>query len=275
MSELVETRRPRGLVSQPSSDEQVRSARYEVPTALTPIARRFWSGRWRFEGGASHTTRMLADPCVNVVFERTGPHAGGRVVGVWTRLWTRTLEGDGLARGLKLRPGAVRGLLDRPAHSLADRIAPLSAVLGTDVTAIERAVLAPDDDAEAFEAFAAWASARVRTEEREDVSLAVAIAERVEADPGITSVERLADVSGVSPRGLQRLFRAHLGASPKWLIRRNRLQEVAARIEAGEAPSLAALAMELGYTDQAHLARDFKHAVGTSPVAHRRAFHGR
>jgi AraC-like DNA-binding protein len=52
---------------------------------------------------------------------------------------------------------------------------------------------------------------------------------------------------------------------PKWVIRRTRLQEVALRVEHGEVTTLAALAAELGYTDQAHLARDFKTAVGKSP----------
>ncbi len=46
----------------------------------------------------------------------------------------------------------------------------------------------------------------------------------------------------------------------------NRLQEVALRIERGEGPTLTLLAAELGYTDQAHLARDFKSAVGKSPT---------
>jgi AraC-like DNA-binding protein len=40
---------------------------------------------------------------------------------------------------------------------------------------------------------------------------------------------------------------------------------VALRLERGDAVSLAWLAAELGYTDQAHLARDFKGAVGKSP----------
>lgn len=51
------------------------------------------------------------------------------------------------------------------------------------------------------------------------------------------------------------------------MIRRHRLQEAALRIERGEDVSLARLAIELGYADQAHLSRDFKAAVGASPKA--------
>jgi AraC-like DNA-binding protein len=64
---------------------------------------------------------------------------------------------------------------------------------------------------------------------------------------------------------LERLFAEHVGAPPKHVIRRHRLQEVALRLERGEAPSLADLAAELGYTDQSHLTRDFKSVVGKSP----------
>ncbi len=59
-----------------------------------------------------------------------------------------------------------------------------------------------------------------------------------------------------------RLFRRHVGIAPKAVIRRVRLREVAARVEDGLAPNLADLAAELGYADQAHLARDFRSATG-------------
>ncbi len=89
---------------------------------------------------------------------------------------------------------------------------------------------------------------------------------RIAKDSDITTVEKLAAIAGLGPRSLQRLFREFVGASPKWVIRRNRLQEVASRLERGQAATLTALAATLGYSDQAHLARDFKSVVGKSPT---------
>ena len=43
------------------------------------------------------------------------------------------------------------------------------------------------------------------------------------------------------------------------------LRCAALRIERSEPATLAALAADLGYTDQAHFAHDFKSAVGKSP----------
>jgi AraC-like DNA-binding protein len=47
------------------------------------------------------------------------------------------------------------------------------------------------------------------------------------------------------------------------VIKRYRLHEAAARL--GGAVDMAALALELGYFDQAHFIRDFKAVVGQPP----------
>jgi len=185
---------------------------------------------------------------------------------VWTHLWRRTLEEKGRVRGVKLRAGAVRAFVDEPAFRFANRIVPLGSVFGQDVSRLERAVLGPEDDGEGFAALERWLKARRLRADDVHVNLAVALVDRIAKDPAITTVEGLATVAGLDRRSLQRLFRECVGASPKWVIRRNRLQEVALRIERGENTTLTALAAELGYTDQAHLARDFKSVVGKSPT---------
>ena len=97
------------------------------------------------------------------------------------------------------------------------------------------------------------------------------MAERVARDPALVSVERLARDLGLGVRQLQRLFREHVGITPKRAIRSSRLQEVAVRLERGTATNLARLAAELGYADQAHMTRDFKAVTGRSPGGFARA----
>jgi AraC-like DNA-binding protein len=267
---MVETRpaastgRARGLVSSRASGRRVQSCTYAATDALGDVVAAFWTARWDLRGQEPHVTELLSDPCVNFVFESGGTHAGSRIVGVWTRLWSRTLEGQGHVRGVKLRAGAVRAFVDMPAYRLANRIVQLSSVFGSETARLERGVLEPPDD-DAFAHLRAWLLKRRIGAREGPVQLAVAVVDRIARDPEITTVERLATVAGLDRRSLQRLFREYVGASPKWVLRRNRLQEVALRIERGEGPTLAALAAELGYTDQAHLARDFRSAVGRSP----------
>jgi AraC-like DNA-binding protein len=267
---LVETRptghgRARGLVSSRVSGRRVDAHTYAAPDDLADVVAVYWSGRWDLRGQPPHTTELLGDPCVHLVFEEGGVHAGSRLVGVWTRLWRRTLEGRGQVRGVKLRAGAVRAFVDRPAVQLANQIVPLRSIFGAGIARLEAAVLRPADDGDAFATLETWLRARRLRRDQAQMSLAVALVDRVARDREITLVEHLAAASGLAARGLQRLFRDHVGASPKSVIRRFRLQEAALRIERGEPPTLAALAADLGYTDQAHLARDFKSVVGRSP----------
>jgi AraC-like DNA-binding protein len=78
-------------------------------------------------------------------------------------------------------------------------------------------------------------------------------------------VDQLADGLGLSVRRLQRLFAEYVGVTPKWVLRRARLHEAAARADRGVGIDWAALAADLGYADQAHLTRDFTAVVGAPP----------
>ena len=74
-----------------------------------------------------------------------------------------------------------------------------------------------------------------------------------------------ASAPACSPRSLQRLFREYVGVTPKWVLQRVRLHEAAERMADGDSDCAAALALDLGYFDQAHFIKDFKAIVGRSP----------
>ncbi len=225
----------------------------------------YWTGRWDLRGQVPHVTEMLGDPCAHIVFERGPSGLSSRLVGVWTRLWQRRLEDRGNIRAVKIRAGALRAVVDAPAVQFANRITPLTELFDG-IEALERAVLDPPDDGDGFAAVEAWLRDRPRNPDHAGpMRSATALVEQIVSTPELTTAQQLADDHRRSLRAIQRLFREYVGASPKWVIRRNRLQEVAVRIEKGEVPTLATLAAELGYADQAHLARDFKRVVGRSP----------
>ncbi|WP_339329315.1 helix-turn-helix domain-containing protein [Cohnella caldifontis] len=66
------------------------------------------------------------------------------------------------------------------------------------------------------------------------------------------------------------MFSRYVGVSPKWVIRRFRLQEAAELIDKDGASDWAALSAKLGYYDQAHFIKDFKAVTGRSPEAYAR-----
>lgn len=99
-------------------------------------------------------------------------------------------------------------------------------------------------------------------------ALAAALADRIRHDRSILRVEDFARSEGMSARSLQRLFAAYVGVSPKWVILRYRIHEALERAESEAAVDWSALAAELGYSDQAHLVRDFTATVGVPPTAY-------
>lgn len=79
----------------------------------------------------------------------------------------------------------------------------------------------------------------------------------------------LAEFLGVSPYQLSRAFTRELGISLTQYRNRVRVGRALERLEDGE-PSLATLAADLGFADQAHLTRTIRRHVGHTPTAVRR-----
>lgn len=100
--------------------------------------------------------------------------------------------------------------------------------------------------------------------------IADAAREAIAADhPAAGGLMSLAELLAVSPYQLSRAFTRELGVSLTHYRNRVRVGRALDRLEDGE-PSLAGLAADLGFADQAHLTRTIRHHVGHTPTALRR-----
>lgn len=229
--------------------------------ALAPFVEWYWHVSWRLPGAETYDTKVLTHPTVHLVFEEPEP----LVYGVQRDLFVRRLAGAGQVLGVRFRPGGFRPLARGPVAELADRRVPATELFGPGVAEVSRAVLAADG-AESMCALAEDFLRPLLPEAPEPAAEeAEAAVARITAEPGLLRVDQVAVGAGMSVRRLQRLFTEYVGASPKWVLRRARLQEAAARADAGTPLDLAALAADLGYADQAHLTRDFTATVGAPP----------
>jgi len=86
-----------------------------------------------------------------------------------------------------------------------------------------------------------------------------------QAAEGRCRVEDLARAVLLSPRQLRTLMVAETGLSPKQLLRQFRFDGVIARLADGDR-TLAQIAAEGGYADQAHLTREFRQMAGCTPT---------
>jgi AraC family transcriptional regulator len=83
-------------------------------------------------------------------------------------------------------------------------------------------------------------------------------------------VQDIAQLAGVHPVHLARVFMGRLGCSPGHAIRQARVERVAASLARGR--KLSDIAQEHGFADQAHMTRCFRASYGTTPSAFRAAF---
>lgn len=104
-----------------------------------------------------------------------------------------------------------------------------------------------------------------------NAELVASVVDSIVSDRSLVRVEQLVDVVGCSTRQLQRLFADYIGVSPKWTLRRYRMQEAAARASDREPVNWSELGHELGYSDQPHFIRDFTATLGITPHGYRMA----
>ena len=94
---------------------------------------------------------------------------------------------------------------------------------------------------------------------------------RIEGCGGAIDVGALAREMGYSPKHVIDLFREHVGVAPKLLARIVRFDRLIQHLKADASRPWAEVAIEAGYYDQAHLARDVKQFGGTTPTSVRAA----
>jgi AraC-like DNA-binding protein len=91
---------------------------------------------------------------------------------------------------------------------------------------------------------------------------------RLVASGGRVTVRELATELGCSRKHLAERFAQQLGLPPKTLAELIRFRRAWAALEGGQAPaSLARVALDFGFYDQAHMARDFRRFAGGPPSA--------
>lgn len=251
----------RGILRPLAEGKLFRLERFQPEGDLRVFVDRFWSVRWDLTAREPYASETLPNPSVTVSVER-GKSA---VFGIVRRKFTAMLEGSGQVVGAKFRPAMFAPFASLPAVSLTGHVLPLGEIWGVAASArLETEILGATRTAEKVGLLEAFLRRRLPPRNAEAERAAHA-AELALSDREVSTVEDLADRCRLSVRALQRLFRRWVGAPPKWVIRRARVQEAAERIADGGRVNWARLASELGYFDQTHLIKDFRAQVGLSP----------
>jgi AraC-like DNA-binding protein len=251
----------RGVLRPGLAAQRFTLARHEPSASLAAFVEYYWVLRWDLEGQPPHEQTILPHPNVNLSFEPSGTG----IYGVDRRLFTRSLSGRGQVLGVRFQAGCFRPFWQAPISQLTDRVVPASRLFGPAAERTRQAVMAASGD-EGMVSAAEGLLLSALPAPDPVASQAASLVRRIVADSSLRRVDQLALASGMTVRGLQRVFADYVGVSPKWVMCRARLHEAAARADSGEQVDWAALAADLGYADQAHLTRDFTATIGAPPA---------
>lgn len=236
-----------------------------VSPGLAAVVEYHWSVDWSVPPGETRVQDVVTHPAVHLTVEADR----ATVTGVVTRAFRRELVGTGRVVGVRFRPAGFAALWPQPMAALTDAARPVADVLGADAAAeLDRVRAEPDLDAAVreMEAFVE----RHRRPLPPAAALVDDAVDHIVAAAEVTRVDQVADRFGVSARTLQRRFEHYLGVGPKWVIQRRRIHDALAEIEHGRGQDWSALALRLGFADQAHFVNAFTELVGQPPSHYER-----
>jgi AraC-like DNA-binding protein len=241
-----------------------------APT-VREVVDQYWHVRWRMADGESIDQAIIDLPAVTLTIEAGDVPAPLVVTGVHLQAWRRRIEGTGDVFAVRLRPAGLALLSSLRPTDLVEATIPLTPLLDVrlhDLMARIAREPAPDARAKVADELI---GERLRVSQPPATHLlANRVLDELRSRPYHRTGAPLAERLGASERTIQRALAATLGTGPKQAARRIRLQQTAQAIATSGDEDLAGIAVQLGYTDQAHLTSDFRAATGTTPGAYRR-----
>jgi len=237
---------------------------------------RFVECFWTLESDAPATNpeRILPDGCVELILNfgaEFSQHCEGRqrlqprnfLVGQMTGPILISPTGAVQLMGIRFHPGGTLPFLRLALHEITDQVVELgglSSRLERDLVHAASVSYSLMDKVTAIEEFLTGELLSHKHDSR-----SMMLAARIVESGGLVSVDQLANDAGVSSRQLERRFLREVGLGPKLLGRIIRFQQVFRAVEQCDA-AWAAVAIECGYYDQAHLIRDFHQFARQTPA---------
>lgn len=250
----------KGILNPNEGKQQFQLSRFTPSEDLQFFIEHFWMVEWDL-GDGSYQQDILAYPSVHLAIEK----GKSMIYGVVTGKFSRTIEGKGNVLGIKFRPGGFYPFYKSSISSFSDDLIAIEQVFDVDTKELENRVLAPDNKEEMVERAEDFIRQDL-PEEDDRVAFINNIIGAVIADKSLVKVDQLVEQFDTSKRSLQRMFKRYVGVSPKWVIKRFRLHEVAGQLVENGETDWAQLAVDLGYFDQSHFIKDFKSIVGQTPA---------
>lgn len=226
----------------------------ELPLVGTPLILTF---------GAPYNLSTADDPDQPVVSR------SAFVAGLHHRYTTSRATGPNWSIQIDLSPVGAFRILGFPLDELTDRIEHLTDVLGPDARQLISDLEMTERWDVRFDLVEVFLLRRLERGRAETPGITWAW-RQLAASHGSLPIAGLADELAWSRRHFTHTFRRELGLPPKTVARQIRFTRAVPQLRRHPQRSLADIALDCGFADQAHLSRECRELAGTTPTALRR-----
>lgn len=183
-----------------------------------------------------------------------GPHACPAILDTREFSWLAAVQ---------FRPGVAGQFFTMPMTEARDQIVSLEHLWPSDGHLLRECLLEAPTPRDKFAVLEEWLLRHLRPVHDPAIAWAAAALRRP------VSVAAVASRLGLQPKTLGRRFAAQSGLTPKRFARVCRLQAVLRAVRQTAQVDWCALAAEHGFTDQAHLAHEFRALAGIAPTEYK------
>ncbi|MDJ1469274.1 AraC family transcriptional regulator [Xanthocytophaga flava] len=231
--------------------------------ALQPFIYCYWQLKTLQPLSQSFTYRVVADGCIDVFFELNALQ-NAFVMGFCEKYTEFSLANTFNYIGIRFLPTMFAQLFGISASELSNRLEDLALVVPEMAQYIGKhftSSLQLHEIKTLLDTYLFNSLSKVRFDNDNRVYKAI---ELILNHQGVLDVEKDLD-TGLSSRQLRRLFEFYIGDTPKIFCKVVRFQHLLNTQPSAESLRHNKLFFELGYYDQAHFIKDFKHLYGTTP----------
>jgi AraC-like DNA-binding protein len=246
-----------------------------------PILRPFIKTLWASDESISATSafsdreRVLPTGMMHLAFRLSSPlnlyddesdagkHGMGYAVvgGARSTYYVRDVSEPVSSVAAQLLPGSSQPLFGIPAAEFTERHTSLDDVWGQAASRIREQLLERSSLDERLDVFEATLISRLPRVH----GLHPAVAHALDHFNRTADVRKVVKQTGYSHRRFIELFNRAVGLTPKFYCRVLRFQQVIERLAASPGATRVDVALDAGYSDQAHLSREFREFAGITP----------
>lgn len=165
---------------------------------------------------------------------------------------------------INFKKGASYPFVEMPLYELTDSVVDGDLVLTPEIMLLREMIL----DSEMIKDKFSKAEAYLRRQFKSKLVINPFVEYAVNAiaqQPDTSSIKNISDKVGYSQKHLIKIFKDHVGVTPKDYLKVMRFQKAIQEIQQSKLISWAGIALESGYYDQAHFINDFKLFSGFTP----------